>query len=84
MANRKRYLNLEKARAAKAEKRSFSTVEFPTDIQLVKHCAEGWVAQGELPIDGGGHFLVQGLGNTPEQALADMRRAFEAAPFTKS
>lgn len=97
MSRKKRYPNLERARAAKAakhranglsgtrkswtEKREATGVEFPMDIQIVRHSEEGWVAQGELPIDGGGHFLVQGLGNSPEQALADMRRGFESLPF---
>lgn len=100
MARQKRYPNLERARAAKAAKRranglsgsrkSWSAkrdeahVEFPCDIQIVRHSDEGWAAQGELPISGGGHFLVQGLGNSPEQALADMRRGFDSLPFAKS
>ncbi len=85
MPRKKRYPNLERARAAKAAKRHASDVtniEFPADIQIVRHSEEGWAAQGELIIDGGGHFLVQGLGNSPEQALADMRRGFDALPFT--
>lgn len=88
-AKRRRILlsNLEKARAARAAKRNHQPIEFPGDIQLRRyHDEQGttWVAQGEIKIHEGGHFLVQGYGSTPSEATADMETSFSMLPFAKS